>query len=378
MIDAVVAGHLCLDITPKFLNQPVNSFSEVVSPGGLVEVGAADVHLGGCVANTGLAMQKLGASVCLMGKLGLDTFGDMAMASLHTYQADTSYMRQTEGTTSYSVVLSPAGIDRAFLHHPGVNNTFREDDLNFSKIKDARLFHFGYPSLMRRFYENDGTLLEKIFRKVKEGGTATSMDMAAIDDASEAGGVDWTNILAHTLPCVDFFVPSIEELAYMLDRPRYDSWLAQANGRAIPEILNVERDIVPLAKHLVEMGAKIVLVKCGALGMLLYTADKARLENLSSLLCPNEWANQIHFEPSFVPERIISATGAGDTSIAAFLCSVLNGYGWLECVRYATATGACCLAGYDALSGLLPFSQLKEKITAGWRKNGAAWQQNGK
>ena len=290
-------------------------------------------------------------------------------ASLHTYQVDPSCMRQTEGTTSYSVVLAPAGIDRAFLHHPGVNNTFRKKDLDFSRIRDARLFHFGYPSLMRRFYADGGDLLEDVFRTVKEGGTPTSMDLAAVDDASEAGRADWKRILERALPYVDLFEPSIEELAYMIDRPLYDRWLAQANGRSIPEILDVERDVIPLAKRLVEMGAKIVLIKCGALGMVLYTADQGRLEGVSQLLCPEDWGNRIHFERSFEPGRIVSATGAGDTSIAAFLCSVLNGYNWLDCVRYAAATGACCLTGYDALSGLLPFSALKEKIDSGWRKN---------
>lgn len=40
-----------------------------------------------------------------------------------------------------------------------------------------------------------------------------------------------------------------------------------------------------------------------------------------------------------------------------------------ECLQLATATGASCVAAYDALSGLKSFEELKEKIQNGWEKN---------
>ena len=52
----IVAGHICLDITPVFPDKKVKHPGEILSPGKLVQMGAADVHSGGCVANTGLAM----------------------------------------------------------------------------------------------------------------------------------------------------------------------------------------------------------------------------------------------------------------------------------------------------------------------------------
>ena len=90
--------------------------------------------------------------------------------------------------TSYSVVLAIPGIDRIFLHDPGANVTFSGSDLDFEAIKGADLFHFGYPTLMRRMYQNQGEELARMFRRIKEGGTAISLDMAAIDPSSEAAG----------------------------------------------------------------------------------------------------------------------------------------------------------------------------------------------
>ena len=75
----IAAGHICLDITPMFPDRKVQHPGELLSPGKLLEVGAADVHTGGSVANTGLAMKKLGADVSLMGKVGKDAFGNMIL-----------------------------------------------------------------------------------------------------------------------------------------------------------------------------------------------------------------------------------------------------------------------------------------------------------
>ena len=80
-------------------------------------------------------------------------------------------------------------------------------------------------------------------------------------------------------------------------------------------------------------------------------------------------AEKADFEKSYVPDEVLSGTGAGDTSIAAFLTAMLEGYTPEKCMQLAAATGACCVAAYDALSGLKPFAELEERIEKGWAKN---------
>lgn len=46
-----------------------------------------------------------------------------------------------------------------------------------------------------------------------------------------------------------------------------------------------------------------------------------------------EWEENEGFEKSFVPEKVLSGTGAGDTSIAAFLVSTLEGSSFTGMVR---------------------------------------------
>ena len=367
---AVSAGHICLDITPAF--PPTKSYSRVVEalvPGRLVTVGKPDIHTGGSVGNTGLAMKLLGADVSLMGKVGDDDFGKLVLSQLREYGAGTGMAVVPGEVTSYSVVVSVPGVDRIILHDTGANNTFGLQDVDFSLVEEAALFHFGYPTVMREMYADNGKNLLELFRRVKELGTATSMDMAIVDEESEAGRADWELILRHVLPYVDIFAPSVEELAFMIDRPRYHRWMEKSQGRDVTEILSIE-DIRPLADKLMEWGARIVLIKCGAPGMYFRTNSAVYLRQVGGGLAENMagWENQEHFEKSYRPERILSGTGAGDTSIAAFLCAVLEKCSWQECLQLAAGTGASCVAGYDALSGLKSFDELRKKIAAGWEK----------
>lgn len=367
----VVAGHICLDITPVFPDRKISHVTEILQPGKLTHVGAVDTHTGGAVANTGLAMKKLGADVSLMGKIGGDAFGEIVKNILNKYDAGEGLIVSETESTSYTVVLAMQGIDRIFLHNPGANNRFYAEDISEEALKEAALFHFGYPPIMESMYRKKGAELIKIMKAAKAAGAATSLDMAAVDEDSPAGAADWNLIIKKVMPYVDFFVPSVEELCYMIDRERYEEWKQRGAGTDITELLDVEKDIKPLADKCMEYGAKVLLIKCGAPGMYYRTAAPDVLGQISSRcgLDADAWAGKEGFERSYVPEKILSGTGAGDTSIAAFLTAMLEGYSLEDTMHLAAATGACCVAAYDALGGLKPFDELKAKIDAGWEKN---------
>lgn len=372
MKKVIVAGHICIDVTPIIDGKNYEQVSDILKPGKLVQVGAADVHTGGAVANTGLAMKILGADVSLMGKVSDDAFGDMILGILRKYDADKDMIISKGEDSSYSVVLAIPGIDRIFLHNPGTNNTFVAKDVDDNALREASLIHFGYPPLMEKMFEDGGYELVKLMKKAIEYNTSTSLDMAAIDPTTKAGAQDWDLILRSVLPYVDFFVPSVEELCFMLDRDRFDEWQHRAGDKDIAEILDPECDIKPLAYKCIEYGAKVVIVKAGAPGMYYATCNN---ENISGLcdrlgLDIDDIANRCGFQPSFVPEKIVSGTGAGDTSIAAFLTAIINGENFDMSLKLSAATGACCVEGVDALSGLKSLDELKTKIANGWEYNG--------
>ena len=177
---AVVAGHICLDITPVFPEDSGKTdIGELLRPGRLIHVDRPDIHTGGAVANTGLAMKIMGADVRLFGKTGKDEFGMMVRSALDRYDAGADLIQDTGCATSYSIVLSPPGVDRIFLHCPGANDTFCSADIPDDIIKDAALFHFGYPALMKKMYQDNGKEMTEMFRHVSDMGIATSLDLAA-------------------------------------------------------------------------------------------------------------------------------------------------------------------------------------------------------
>ena len=370
MRKAVIAGHICLDITPGIPEQTSDKIQDVLMPGRLINVTDADIHTGGAVANTGLAMKLLGADVTLVAKTGDDAFGKLIRRITDDYGASDGLIVSPGDSTSYSVVLAIPGIDRIFLHNPGANDTFSADDLPMDKVKEAALFHFGYPPLMKKIYENNGAELVKIMKRVRDAGAATSLDMAAMDPDTDAGRADWRLILRNTLPYVDIFVPSIEELMFMLDRDKYERMRRDNPDKDLTSLMDIKNDIEPLAGICLDMGARIVLLKCGAPGLYYRTAGLREMEAINSGLLrdPAEWADKSGFEKSYRPGRVLSGTGAGDTCVAAFLASMLNGHSLFECIRYAAATGACCVEDYDALGGIKTFDELDKKIASGWEK----------
>jgi sugar/nucleoside kinase (ribokinase family) len=366
----IVAGHICLDITPKFPDKKLDNLWEILSPGKLIQMGEANVHTGGAVANTGLAMKVLGADVTLIGKIGRDAFGDMIITILKRYDLESGILVSETESTSYSVVLAVPGIDRIFLHNPGANHRFLAEDIPQSELEEASLLHFGYPPLMKSMYESNGDELVALMKRIKAAEIATSLDMAAIDANSQAGQADWETILKRVIPYVDFFEPSAEELCVMLDPVRFAQWQERAGGRDITEVLYIERDVKPLADRCMEYGAKVLLIKCGALGLYYRTAQKGVLKNVGNKiqLDLNDWADREGFEKSYQPKRVVSGTGAGDTSIAAFLTAMLNSYSLEECMHLSAAAGASCVEEYDALSGLKSLEELEMKIKSGWEK----------
>ncbi len=363
----IAAGHLSLDITPGFPDSGYKSISELLRPGKLLNMENVTVSVGGSVSNTGLALKLLGADVMLIAKIADDAFGSIVDSIYAKWGAQKDLIHAAGEQTSFTIILAPPGIDRIFLHDMGCNATFCCADLDFARIAKADHFHFGYPPLMRSMYQNGAEETLRLFRRVKELGLTTSLDMAAVEEGSDAAKEDWARIVRSLLPWVDFFVPSIEELGYMIDPERYHTWQRKAGSSDITSILSVEEDIRPLANLLISWGAKCVLIKCGAAGMFLKTASAEVMRTIGPQY--ESWGSLEHFEKSYVPERVLSATGAGDTSIAAFLEAAIDlEYPPLRCVQLAAAEGASCVTAYDSLSGLKPLDKLIARIDAGWPK----------
>jgi sugar/nucleoside kinase (ribokinase family) len=369
--DAVVAGHICLDVIPKLGNNIHETFETAFRPGRLIEVGPITYSAGGPVANTGLALNKLGIRTQLMGKVGGDSFGQILrqlVSAQDTHLAEGMVVDPTVNT-SYTIVINPPGVDRIFLHCPGANDTFQADDVRYDQVAQARLFHLGYPPVMKLLYSENGGQLAEIFRRAKAAGVSTSLDMAVPDPSSAAGRADWVKILQAALPYVDLFLPSGEEILYMLQRETFDNLRQRAGGADILPLFTPEL-LSDLSWQVLAMGAKVVGIKLGRRGFYLRTADRADLQGWGHVQ-PSQldnWADKELWAPAFQANEV-GATGAGDAAIAGFLSAMLRGYSLEESLIMATAVGACNVEAADGLSGIRSWEETQQRVAAGWPKH---------
>jgi sugar/nucleoside kinase (ribokinase family) len=368
--DAVVAGHLCLDLHPDLSGLAREPFEKTFVPGRLIEAGPVTYAPGGAVSNTGLALNRLGIATRLVGKVGKDLFKQTLCQIITSYGEDLAEGIVTDAFvgTSYTVIINYPGMDRIFLHYPGANDSFGAHDVPFGFLDQARLFHFGYPPLMRSMFLKDGEQVEMIFRHAHQMGLTTSLDMAFPDPTSEAGQADWRSILKSVLPHVDIFIPSVEEILFMMRRQTY---LEMCSSIAGPNILPL---ITPgllsdIAQELIEMGARIVGLKLGFRGLYIRTGDLLSIKSMGRARPsnPDSWASKELWAPCF-NVAVAGTTGSGDATIAGFLTALLRGLSFEESLRLAVAVGACNVEAVDALSGIQSWETTLARVAAGWEQ----------
>ncbi len=379
----VVAGHICLDVFPDLGKLPPGSIHEFLQPGKLTVVGPVSFSTGGPVSNTGIVLHKLGVPTKLAAKIGADPFGDVVRQIVGGIGEGLlgGMVSKASISTSYTVVISPPGTDRIFLHCPGANDDFGPEDINPSLLKDAALFHFGYPPLMRRMFIDGGNELREIYQIAKESGTTTSLDMAFPDGASEAGKADWKGILTKVLPLTDLFMPSIEESLFLLRREEYRKLEAAAGGRSILPLVTPEL-LSDIGRQMIDMGAGIVGLKLGDRGLFVKTAGSSRLDTLGrAKVDASSWADREVWSPCFQVE-CVGTTGSGDATIAGFVSALVRGCPLYETASSATAVGACNVEAADALGGIQSWEATQARIAKGWKRQSAKlpanWSQDEK
>jgi sugar/nucleoside kinase (ribokinase family) len=361
-IEAIVAGHICLDIIPTLVGKTL-----AFVPGRIIEADRAVFATGGAVSNTGLALHTLGVNTRLMGKVGNDLFGQAVFQILEAHGPELvgGMVVATGEASSYSVILSPPGVDRIIIHAPGCNNTFSANDVRYPILEQARLFHFGYPPLMARMYGDGGAGLVELFQRAKLRGVTASLDLSLPDPNTAAGQADWTAILTATLPFVDLFLPSIEELLFMLRRSLFEELHTEGSDALIEHVSPAL--VSELGQQLLAMGAKVVGIKLGQRGLYLRTAGEYSLMEMGRAQPAHleGWASRELWAPCFATQ-VVGTTGSGDATIAGLLLGLLRGMTPEAALTAACAVGACSVEAADAVSGIQSWPATLTRIAAGW------------
>ena len=363
MVDAIVIGNVCLDVIPQFKNQSAQTVDRLIIPGRMTELTGTVVSLGGGVPNTGLNLNQLGIRTALVGKIGDDAFGQLVREFIQQYHPElaTGLIVSSEDVTSHTIIIDPPQTDRALLHCSGATRTFGIEDVPYDLVAEIRLLHFAYPTHMPKLYPNHGQMLVEIFRRAKELGATTSLDLAMPDPHGVTGQIPWHDILPHLLSYVDVFTPSFEELLYMLDRP-----LFSMREAAHETLAHFSDDVPLLAEKALALGAHTVFIKCGTSGGYLRTAATLIDFGRGAPADLTMWTGRELWAPAFRPDQVAGTTGSGDASIAGFLAALLRGLSPEDTLKTAMAVGAFSVEAPNSLSGIRGWGETTHRIASGW------------
>lgn len=304
MADVVCLGILVADVVGK----PVDKWPE---RGKLELLERMELHSGGCAANTGIDLAKIGIDTAVIGKVGDDGFGDFMVQALVRNGIDPSgVVRDRAEATSATMVMVHGDGERSFIHYIGANAAFVESDVNYDLIKRAKVLHVAGAFLLPGI---DGEPTARILKKARELGVITSLD-TCWDSKGR-----WMSLLRPCLDGLDYFLPSFEEAKMIA-------------GRETPE---------DVAKVLLDAGVKTVGLKMGEAGSYVRTAD-------AEVRAP------------IYKVDAIDALGAGDSFAAGFLTGVVNGWDLEKTSRFANAVGACCVTALGATTGIRSLDETLE------------------
>jgi sugar/nucleoside kinase (ribokinase family) len=133
-MDILCLGQFTADVI-------VRGVEKLPGKGKSIFVDKIELHNGGCACNTAIDLAKLGVSTGVIGKVGKDPFGAFLIGLLVRHKIDVRGLKvDDEGNTSSTVVLVSSDGERTFLHYSGTNAKLTIEDIDFSMIKETKIF----------------------------------------------------------------------------------------------------------------------------------------------------------------------------------------------------------------------------------------------
>jgi sugar/nucleoside kinase (ribokinase family) len=271
---------------------------------------------GGCATNTAACLRRLGRRVKVIGKVGIDVFGDFVLSDLDQRGIDVSQIRRSQThQTSGTFILNVRGDDRRYIHFVGANADFSSKDVDYSALDGARVLYVGGYLAMPGFNAKE---LASLLKEAKKRSLLTVVDVV-IPTGNSVSLSQVEPILAHT----DVFLPNQDE-ALVLTGEREAEGQAHFLGQ-----MNSECTIV------ITQGHRGALAKRGMETLRAQTYDV----------------------------KSVDESGAGDAFTAGFITGMLENWSLEKSLRFASAVGASCTTKLGCIDGVFRFDEAIEFVS---------------
>lgn len=300
--DATFVGLTILDIAGR----PVEAIPE---GGNVAFIEEIRMNPAGTAAGAVMNAAKLGISTATVACVGTDSMGDFIIDEYRRMGIDCSMMQRSAARRTSATILTirPNG-DRPALHSRGASDDLLVTPDQFDAVCDARFLHHGGTGLLDAM---DAGPSAALLAHAKSKGLTTSFDLIA-PNASTMG------LLTDLLPNVDYFMPSMEEAAFL-------------SGKTEPD---------DIAETFLAMGAGACIFKWGAKGSYVHTgAERFRV-------------------PGF-RVRVSDTTGCGDSYCGGFVAGLALGRSLRDACELGTATSALVATALGSDAGVVDLAQVE-------------------
>jgi 2-dehydro-3-deoxygluconokinase len=275
--------------------------------GALSEVPGFLVGWGGDTSNFAVAACRAGGTVGYLTRLGADDFGHSFMALWQREGIDTAHVARDPQAPTGIYFISRKGRQHHFTYYrrDSAASRMTPDFLPADYISAAKLLHVSGISQAISV-----SACDTVFAAVgiaRRAGRIFSYDP---NHRPKLWPLDRARAVVHeTCRLADLVFPSIED------------------ARALSGLQSAEE----IARFYLALGPKVVVLKLGADGAMLATADGVR---------------------AFPPARVesVDMSGAGDTFDGAFVVRYLAGRPLDECMRFANAAAALTTTGLGCVA----------------------------
>jgi ribokinase len=250
---------------------------------------------GGSAANVAVWAQRCGLDTMFVGKIGRDNFGELAEDDLRSERLE-AYFIHTDAhlTGSVAVWIDETG-ERSMVSGKGADHYLLPSELPIKRLQTCQHLHLSAWSF---FADPPRAAARRAAKIVHEGGGTISFDPGSFQLIGEMG--------------VKNFLDITQDLSIDLLLPNYDEGKILTGKKTPPDIAKKLAELYPEA---------LIALKLDADGSLILEGGKTTQIPAGS-------------------NRLIDATGAGDSYAGAFLAKYLSSSSATNAAKFATKISA--------------------------------------
>lgn len=286
-----------------------------------------DTQVGGGGINTAVNFANLGFPTSAIFKVGKDIYSDGIFTYFENRNVDLgSVIQDVEDKTGFSIILTSFEGDRTVLAHRGANAHITKSEIDFGKIKDAKLLYIA------PLNGDSNKVLDDLVKYAQKNDTFVCFN------AGSTGIKKGFKYLSKILKLANIVVMNKEEASMATGITiRQDTREVRYSNALI------HTDLKKMLTTLKMSDYQVIVITDGKRGSYAYDGKN------------------FYFCPPF-EGRVVSTLGAGDAFASTFCAAMMKFKDISQALVAASINSAAVVSEFGATKGLLTFDEIVLKM----------------